>query len=126
MSGSPITGRQPVRATLTESTEAGDIDIEDINEDSQEAKERRCRKRSTAVNSIKGKEEYKVVDRLRREGSLVSLLESGVIKRIPRTPDAQNIDDTSKRTWEKAVQEWRADLRCVNQAVQGQRHLVMV
>jgi len=79
------------------------MDIENIHdENGQDSDERRLKKRCNAVNSIKAKDEYKILERLRSEG---------VTEDIPLTPDPHSIEDTSKRTWEKKVQVWREKLR---------------
>lgn len=116
INGSP-TGRPAVCAQLPDVIEGGDVDIENINENAEESKERRLQKRSNAVISIKKKEEYRVFEQIKREGRLSEMVASGIIKDIPLTPDPEAIDITSKRTWEKGVQEWRAHLRCVSKAV---------
>jgi len=100
---SPAPAADPSPEPEPTSAGAGEADDDERAPVSEEDRERRIRKRTTGINSVRRSPEYCF---------LVELWNSGRVVLPPAARhDPSDVINVSKRTWERGMEEWRHDIR---------------
>lgn len=99
----PLAGKRPRGGGAAEGEEAAARGQRPLAEASEEDWQRRAEKRQAAVAAIRDSEEYRVLWERRSQGDPRAA-------NVPGTPDPNN-RETSKRSWEAKVMQWRNALK---------------